>query len=392
VAPLSRTHVELSALAPALGARFERMLGQVMELVRLETPSADVGALGEGADLVARLGTQELGVAPDRVTVDGRQHLRWRLGSGPRRVLVLAHYDTVWPVGTLQTIPCTLVDGVLRGPGCFDMKVGLVMAVHALAELAAVRGDVDGVTLLVTGDEEIGSGTSRELIEQEASGCRAALVLEASGPGGALKTERKGAGTYRLSVHGRAAHAGLEPERGVNAGVELARQITCVAALGDVVRGTSVTPTTILAGTTANTVPERASVDIDVRVTSTAEEGRVGEALLALAPFLDGARLEVSGGSHRPPLARDASSALFALAQDVARQAGLSPLEECAVGGASDGNLTAGVGTPTLDGLGAVGGGAHASDEHVLVEHIVPRTALLAGIIGCLLEEDERVS
>jgi glutamate carboxypeptidase len=392
VAPPSRTHLELPALVPALEARLERMLGQVIDLIRLETPSADLKALDEGADLVAHIGEKELGVAPERVTVDGRHHLRWRLGSGPRRVLVLAHYDTVWPIGTLETIPCTIVDGVLRGPGSFDMKVGLVMALHALAELGAGDGDVDGVTLLITGDEEVGSGTSRDLIEQEAAGCRAALVLEASGPGGALKTERKGAGTYRVTVHGRAAHAGLEPERGVNAGVELARQVARIAAIGDAACGTSVTPTTIHAGTTANTVPERASVDVDVRVTSIAEERRVKEALFALAPSMDGARIEVSGGSHRPPLTRDASSALFSLAQDVARQAALPPLDECAVGGASDGNLTAGVGTPTLDGLGAVGGGAHASDEHVLVEHVVSRTALLTGIICRLLEEDDPVA
>lgn len=216
-----RTHLELPALVPAAEARLERMLGQAMDLIGVESPSADLGALAEAADLVAHIGLTELGVAPERLTVDGRHHLRWRLGSGPRRVLLLAHYDTVWPLGTLQTIPCTIVGGVLRGPGCFDMKVGLVMALHALAELGA-GDDVDGVTLLVTGDEEIGSATSRELIEHEAAGCRAALVLEAAGPGGALKTARKGAGTYRVTVHGRAAHAGLEPELGVNAGVELA--------------------------------------------------------------------------------------------------------------------------------------------------------------------------
>ncbi len=374
------------APSPVVEARLERMLGQAMDLIASESPSDDLVALAGCADLVADIGLRELGFEPERVSVDGRHHLRWRLGSGAPKVLVLAHYDTVWPVGTLDTIPCTVVDGVLRGPGCFDMKVGLVMALHALADLGEHR---DGVTLLVTGDEEIGSGTSRELIEREAAGCRAALVLEAAGPGGALKTERKGAGTYRVSVHGRAAHAGLEPGRGVNAGVELARQITRIAALGDAARGTSVTPTTVRAGTTANTVPEHASVDVDVRVTGTAEERRVSEALSALAPSLDGARIEVSGGAHRPPLTRVSSSALFVLAQDVARQTGLLELRECAVGGASDGNLTAGVGTPTLDGLGAVGGGAHASDEHVVVEHVVPRTALLTGLIRRLLKEDD---
>lgn len=388
----SRTHVELSALVSNLGARRERMLAQAMDLIRLETPSVDLAALAEGADMVADVGERELGVAPERVIVDGRHHLRWRWGSGPQKILVLAHYDTVWPLGTLETIPCTLEAGILRGPGCFDMKVGLVMAFHALGEVARTRGGLSGVTLLVTSDEETGSATSRALIEQEAVGCRAALVLEASGPSGALKTERKGAGTYRLVVHGRAAHAGLEPERGVNAGVELARQIPRIVELGDAGLGTSVTPTTIIAGTTANTVPERASVDIDVRVSSADEDVRVRDALLALRPSVEGARFEVLGGSHRPPLTHASSAALFSLAQDVAEQAALAPLYECAVGGASDGNLTAGVGTPTLDGLGAVGGGAHANDEHVLVEHLVDRTALLVAIIHRLLEEDDDVA
>ena len=385
----SRTNVELSALVATLEAGRERILAQTMDLVRLETPSADLEALARGADLVADTGALELGAMPERVTVDGRQHLRWRWGSGPARVLVLTHYDTVWPIGTLKEIPCTLGGGVLRGPGCFDMKLGLLMAFHALGEVARSRGDLDGVTLLATSDEETGSATSHEMIEPEALGCRAALVLEASGPRGALKTERKGAGIYRLVVRGTAAHAGLEPERGVNAGLELARQIPLVTQLGDAACGTTVTPTTMSAGTTANTVPDMAFVDIDVRVSSAEEDDRVRAGLFALTPFDDGAALEVRGGSHRPPLTRASSGALFSLAQDVAEEAGLAPLVECAVGGASDGNLTAGVGTPTLDGLGAVGGGAHARDEHVLVEHIVDRTALLAGIIHRLLEEDD---
>ncbi len=173
------------------------------------------------ADVVARVGARRLGVEPERIVIDGRTHLRWRLGAGPSRVLVLGHHDTVWPIGSLATRPCTVDGGVLRGPGCFDMKAGLAMAFHALAGL----DDRDGVTLLVTGDEELGSPSSRALIEDEARAAQAALVLEASADGGALKTERKGVSLYDVRVIGRAAHAGLEPEHGVNATVELAHQV-----------------------------------------------------------------------------------------------------------------------------------------------------------------------
>src|SRR5215467_10784643 len=215
------------------------MLADVESLIRCESPSADLAAVAASADLVARLGTERLGAPPDRIVVDGRSHLRWRLGDDPARVLLLAHHDTVWPVGTLTTHPFAVTDGVLRGPGCFDMKTGLVMALHAIAAL----DDRSGVTLLVTGDEELGSPSSRSLIESEAAGCAAALVLEASADGGALKTQRKGVSLYRVRALGRAAHAGLEPHRGVNASVELAHQALAVAALTDPDRGTTVTPT-----------------------------------------------------------------------------------------------------------------------------------------------------
>ncbi|MFD0891785.1 M20/M25/M40 family metallo-hydrolase, partial [Streptosporangium algeriense] len=182
------------------------------------------------------------GAEPERVVVDGRTHLRWRFGRP--RVLLLGHHDTVWPLGSLDRLPFEVRDGVLRGPGCFDMKAGLVMAFHALAAL----DDLDGVTLLITGDEEPGSPSSRELVEDEARRCSAALVLEAAGPGGALKTERKGVSRYEVLVRGRAAHAGLEPERGVNAAVEVAHQVMAVAGLGDPALGTTVTPARLEAG------------------------------------------------------------------------------------------------------------------------------------------------
>jgi glutamate carboxypeptidase len=263
------------------------------------------------------------------------------------------------------------------------MKAGLVLGLHATAELT----DRSGVTILVTGDEEIGSPSSRALIEAEAAGCAAALVLEASADGGALKTERKGVSLYQVRAYGKAAHAGLEPERGVNATLELAHQLLAIAAIGEADRGTTVTPTLMSAGTTANTVPAAGQFAVDVRVRDGAEQNRVDAAMRALRPALDGARLEVTGGVNRPPLAAAASATLFGRAAELAVGLGLPPLTCAAVGGGSDGNLTAGVGTPTLDGLGAVGGGAHADDEHVLIAELPRRAALLAAliadIVGC---------
>lgn len=353
------------------------MIDDIERLVRCESPSDDLDAVARSADLVAEIGTRRLGMTPE--LIDGR-HLRWRFG-GDRRVLVLGHHDTVWPIGSLRTHPYGVRDGILRGPGCFDMKAGLAMALHALA---AIDGR-DGVTLLVTGDEEVGSPSSRSLIEDEARGCAAALVLEASGPGGALKTERKGVSRYEVVLHGRAAHAGLEPERGVNATVEAAHQIVAVAGLGDPATGTTVTPTRLTSGTTINTVPAQGRFGVDVRVRDAAEQRRVDAAMRSLRPHLDGARIEVFGGPNRPPLPAHASAELFARASRLAAELGLGPFTGLAVGGASDGNFTAGVGTPTLDGLGAVGGGAHADDEHVIVAELPRRTALLTALITELL-------
>lgn len=359
----------------------DTFLADLRELVECESPSADLAAVARSADVVARLGTARLGVAPERIVLTGVTHLRWRLGTGPSRVLLLGHHDTVWPTGTLAGRPFSVEGGVVRGPGCFDMLTGLVMAFHALASLA----DVDGVTLLVTGDEELGSPTSRGLVEDEARLACAALVLEASADGGALKTERKGVSLYDVRLRGRAAHAGLEPERGVNASLELAHQVLAVAALGDAALGTTVTPTAGRSGTTTNTVPGAASFAVDARVRTAAEQERVDAAMRTLRPVLAGAEVELHGGPNRPPLEQTMSAALFTRARTVAAELGLPDLAAVAVGGASDGNFTAGVGTPTLDGLGAVGGGAHADHEHVLVEPIAGRTALLAGLVGDLL-------
>ncbi len=371
-------------MSPARSAvpALPEMLADIEELVTCESPSADLAAVARSAGAVARVGARRLGAEPERLVVEGVTHLRWRFGGGPARVLLLGHHDTVWPVGSLAAHPYGISGDVLRGPGCFDMKAGLVLALHAVAALPGRAG----VTILVTGDEEVGSPTSRALIEAEAVGCAAALVLEASA-GGALKTERKGTSWYGIQVTGRAAHAGLEPERGVNSGVELAQQILAVQALGDPARGTTVVPTVLSAGTTTNTVPAAGEVAVDVRARDAAEQQRVDTAIRSLHPVTPGARLAVTGGINRPPLAAEASAALYARAAALAGRLGQEPPGRAAVGGGSDGNFTAGVGVPTLDGLGAVGGGAHADDEHVLVPALPGRAELLAALVAELLAE-----
>ncbi len=368
----------MNGLVERFEEKLPELLADIELLVRRESPSSDVDAVLESADLVAGLGTRLLGVEPDRIGT----HLRWRLGDGPARILLVGHHDTVWPIGSLATHPFSVQDGVLRGPGCFDMKTGVVMAFHAAAELA----DRSGVTILVTGDEELGSPSSRELIESEATGCLAAFVLEAAA-GTSVKIARKGVSQYEVRAIGKAAHAGLEPELGVNAAIELAHQLLAVAALNAPSVGTTVTPTLLNAGTTGNTVAASGSFLVDVRIESLAEQQRIDERMRELVPVLPGAALEILGGPNRPPLPVSASTELFARAQRLGKELGLEPITGVAVGGASDGNFTAGVGIPTLDGLGACGGGAHADHEHVLVEHIPGRTALLTALLDELLGE-----
>ncbi|NUP00797.1 MAG: M20 family metallopeptidase [Nonomuraea sp.] len=349
------------------------MIEDLEELVLCESFSRDLEAVARSAKVVAAMGARHLGAQPEFLVIDGVTHLRWTFGTP--RVLLLGHHDTVWPIGTLATHPWSVVDGIARGPGVFDMKAGLVQTFHALAGL----GSLDGVTLLVTGDEELGSVTSAPLIQETARGLAATFVMEASADGGAVKTVRKGTSMYTLQVRGKAAHAGLEPEKGANAGVELAHQILAIAALGS--GDTTVTPTVLKGGTTLNTVPAGASVGVDVRASTVAEQERVDAAMRALAPVLPGTRLEVEGGPNRPPLEAAMSASLYALASDLAESLGVGPLPSAAVGGASDGNFTAGAGCPTLDGLGAVGGGAHADHEHVVVAEMPRRTALLRALI-----------
>ncbi|MFP5219291.1 MAG: M20 family metallopeptidase [Actinomycetes bacterium] len=353
-----------------------RMIDDLAALVEAESPSGSPTATRLAADRLDELLEAHTGRRAEWVG-DERGHLLWS-GGGRTRVLLLGHVDTVWPVGTRARWPFDVANGRATGPGCFDMKAGLVQGLAALSRL----DDLTGVALLATTDEEIGSPTSRELVERTAAGCDAVLVLEPSAAG-ALKTARKGVALYEVVVTGRAAHAGLEPEAGANAAVEAAHQVLDIAALGDRSAGTTVTPTVLAAGTTTNTVPASARVAVDVRAVDAAEHARVDAALRALPAHVDGCTVEVVGGVNRPPLEAASSAALFARAQRLAAELGQPPLEGASVGGASDGNFTAGVGVPTLDGLGAVGGGAHAEGEHVVVDAMAPRSAL----VGALLRE-----
>jgi glutamate carboxypeptidase len=317
-----------------------------------------------------------LGTAPDLVEVEGRTHLLLR-GGGPPRVLLLGHVDTVWPMGTLARWPFRVDGDSATGPGSFDMKAGVVQGLFAMAALK----DLDSVALLLTSDEEVGSTTSRQLVEDCGRAADAVLVLEPS-QDGALKIARKGVGQYRVEVHGRAAHAGLEPERGVNALVGMASVVRTIASLGDATQGTTVTPTTAHAGTASNVVPAQAIVDVDVRTATDEEAHRVDAAMHALHTDLEGATVRVTGGPNRPPLQASSSTRLHALARRLSSELGLGELPGTHVGGGSDGNFTAGVGTPTLDGLGAVGAGAHAEGEHVVIPAMPDRAALLAALIG----------
>jgi glutamate carboxypeptidase len=370
-----------SARLERLHTALPAMLEDLRTLVTCESPTADLAAVSRCADAVAGLGARLLGFPPERELADGRPHLIWRCGPAPT-VLLLGHFDTVWPLGSLLRLPFAVRAGRATGPGCFDMKAGLVQLLHAMAGLP----DPAGVTILLTSDEETGSASSRPLIEALAGESNAALVLEGSADG-ALKTARKGVSCFRLQVSGRAAHAGLEPELGANAAVELAHQVLAVAALADPELGTTVTPTVLAAGTTTNTVPAEASAAIDVRAFTAAEQLRVAAALQGLRPTVPGTAVRVGAGLHRPPLPPSASSELYDRARRAAARLGLPALRSVAVGGGSDGNLTAGAGTPTLDGLGAVGGGAHADEEHVLVAQLPARAALLAELVEDLLAE-----
>jgi glutamate carboxypeptidase len=365
-------------------ANHDWLLEFIEALVAIESPSDDLAAVNRcGTELAARL--EAIGAAITRVpSATAGDHLRASFGSGDRQLLLLGHFDTVWPVGQLARMPLKREGGRLYGPGVFDMKAGIGLA--ALATRALLDRGVPGtrIVMLWTTDEEIGSLTSRALIEAEATKSDAVLVFEPSLPGGGLKTSRKGVGQFEMIARGVSAHAGLDPGKGVNAIRELARQIVAIDDLQDPAHGVTVTVGIVSGGTRANVVPAEARATIDARANTRADAERVQRAMRALKPQIPGAQIEVTGGFARPPLERTTDVVkLFELAKSVAAEIGVK-LEEGSAGGGSDGNFTAALGIPTLDGFGAIGDGAHAIHEHVEIDALIPRAALIAGVLHSL--------
>ena len=365
--------------------RQDSILDTIRQLVELESCSREAARLDEIARVVANLATPfadeiELISAPDLGT-----HVSAKFfgSANEKQLLIIGHLDTVWPVGTLERIPFRITEeGHAHGPGIFDMKSGVAIALEAIRALRDLGIPTRRpVRLLLTCDEEIGSATSRTLIEEAAKNAAAALVLEPPIPGGIVKTARKGVGVFSVRAIGRAAHAGLDPARGVNAIVELAHQVLRLASLNDFSRGTTVSVGVIRGGTTSNVVPAEATARVDVRFTNDSEGARIEEAIRSIQPVLKESRLEISGGLNRPPMMRTAGNAeLFGKARLLAAELGFG-LEEGSVGGGSDGNFTSALGVPTLDGLGVDGAGAHADHEHIIISDIPRRAALLARLI-----------
>ena len=374
--------VRVRELAALFTARRDSMLSDLEALVMRESPSGDPSLVGELARWIAARLTRA-GIAASCVPCAGRgDAVRAQIGPGRGGALLLGHLDTVWPAGTLAGIPFRIENGVARGPGVFDMKGGVAVAI-ALLE-AAARGDVnsaEGLTLLLTPDEEVGSHASRDLLVGEALKRDRVFVLEPSGDGGAAKIARKGTGLVTARFSGVAAHAGLEPEKGASALLEMSRFALLADALQDLAAGTSIVPTVAASGTTTNVVPEHATLSVDFRLWTQAEGERVLAGLRAYRPANGRVAVTIEGGVNRPPMeSTEASLALYRRAAVLAETLGF-PLPALRVGGASDGNLTASAGVPTLDGLGPSGAGAHARTEHLLVEDLPRRAALLAGLL-----------
>jgi glutamate carboxypeptidase len=376
-----------TALLRILKPRLPQMLAVLRTFVLAESPSLEKSPADRCCAIVAAEWRKH-GARVERLAQKHcGDHLRiiWHLQQKSRstgQLLVLGHYDTVYSTGTLAKMPFRLSAGKAYGPGTFDMKAGIVQALFALDALRQAQTPLcKRIVFLWTSDEEIGSESSRKLIETEARRSDAVFVLEPSlGPRGLLKTARKGVGEAEIIVHGRASHAGLAPQEGVNAVHELARQIARLEQWNDSRRGISVNADVIEGGTRVNVIAERARAVVDLRALRIADMSRIEKRLLALRPLTRGARLEIRGGFNRAPMERKVSAALFSRAKSLAAQMGLS-IGECIAGGGSDGNLTAALGVPTLDGLGAVGDGAHSAHEHVLVRTMPERAALLAALL-----------
>jgi len=308
----------------------------------------------------------------------------WGQNRGRKPILLLGHLDTVWDVGTLKHMPFRVRSSRAYGPGIYDMKSGIVCGLWAIRALQALGiQPLSPVRVFLNSDEEVASVAFRKRLLAEARGARAVLVLEPAAAGGALKTSRKGVGEFRITVHGRSAHAGVNPEAGVNAISELARQLLRIERFAQPPRGLTVSAGVIEGGTRSNVIPERASASIDVRIPRLRDGEAIEQKVKGLKPFHPEARLVIEGGINRPPLERTMASALFRRARELGRQLGME-ITEASSGGGSDGNFTAAVGVPTLDGLGAVGDGAHARNEHVVIRELPRRAALLAGLLAAL--------
>ena len=353
------------------------MLSALEKLVRLESPTEDLAACRAVIELASQIALDVLGTPAQIREVNGRPVFWW--GAQNPDVIVLAHLDTVWPKGSFQSL-WSIKENVASGPGIFDMKAGFIQG------LFAMKGIDGSVALVATSDEETGSTTSKEFIKEISARAKAVLVVEAT-LNGKVKTGRKGTAMYQVKIHGKASHAGLEPEKGINATVEMGHAILAISGFENIELGTTVVPTMLRSGNTTNTVPDLAVLDIDVRSFSMAELQRVDAALRNLSAVNSSARYEITGGFNRPPLETTSTMALYERAERVAKDLGMPPLGHASVGGASDGNFAAAAGAQVLDGLGAVGDGAHAAHEWVDITTLENRSALLHALIRDILND-----
>jgi glutamate carboxypeptidase len=369
--------------------RKDEIVQTIRQLVATESPSDNKAAVDRQAALLAGRFEGLGGHAKFHRTENFGDHLQVDFAGvrASKPVLLLGHLDTVYPMGTLSTMPCRVADGRLWGPGSFDMKSGIAFMLHAIEGLRVWYEDKlpRPVTVLLVSDEEVGSGTSRRITENLAKKSAAVLVLEPShGPRGAVKTARKGIGEYLLKVTGKAAHSGLDFEKGQSAILELARQIVAISKFIDLKRGLTLNVGMVEGGARVNVIPAEAHAVLDVRIARKQDAAAIDRKLRSLKPFNRKCKLEITGGMNRPPMERTpAVAALYKKAVEISKHLGWR-LEEAAVGGGSDGNFTASLGVPTLDGLGAVGEGAHATHESILISELPKRAALLAALIEAI--------
>lgn len=376
----------------SLVSNSENMVRDIETLVQMESPSTDKVLLDRVAAYLSEYGGRMLGVPPEMVrNSEAGDNLIFRVNaeSKGKPVLILTHYDTVWPQGTVQHMPFSIDGNVITGPGVFDMKSGVIQGFWAMKILLDLGLLKIPVTFMCSSDEETGSEHSRALIEKEAKNSSCVLVLEAS-KDGMVKTGRKGVGRFTVEVAGRAAHAGLDHKNGISAVEELARTVLELHSMTDYGVGTTVNVGVIRGGTRSNVVAADAFAEIDVRIETMAEAERISRQILGLKPHIAGAELKISGGLNRPPMERTEKNVdLFLKARKAGKIMGIE-LEDCVVGGASDGNFCSALGIPVLDGMGAVGGNAHAKGEYVLKDTIAQRSALLALLMLELQQTDSR--